>query len=278
MGRGRAIILRAGQVLTVVGVVSLLFVGYEFGLTGLTHDRSQPALLAAFKQQLPTTILDAPTTLPAEGGPTALLDIPRISLDEVVVEGTSPEDLKAGPGHLRVSPMPGEYGNTVIAGRRTTYGGPFGRLDQLRPGDPISVSTGQGAFTYKVLSVHVVDAGNANPLLGTTDSRMTLVTSDSSFFPTGRVVVVATLQGKPVAVPNRPKVVITTADVGLVGDPGALWIVLLWAPLLIAAIWLARRLRRQWPLSVTAMFAVPVVLTLAVLALSSLDPVLPGTL
>jgi LPXTG-site transpeptidase (sortase) family protein len=270
--------LRAGQVLTVIGVAGLLFVGYEFGLTSLTHDRSQPALLATFRLQLPTTTLDAPTTSPPEGSPTALLDIPRIALDQVVVEGTSPEDLKAGPGHLRASPMPGEYGNAVIAGRRSTYGGPFGQLDQLRAGDPISVTTGQGAFTYRVVSVDHVDAGRADPLIGTIDSRLTLVTSDSSFFPTGRLVVVANLQSKPVAVANRPKVPITTADLGLVGDPVALWFLLLWTPLLIAAVWLVRRLRRQWPLSVSAMFGVPVVLTLAVLALSSLDPVLPGTL
>jgi sortase A len=276
--RGRAITLRAGQGLTVIGVAGLLFIGYEFGLTSLTHDRSRPALLATFKLQVPTTTLDAPTTSPPEGSPTALLDIPRIGLDQVVVEGTSPEDLKAGPGHLRASPMPGEYGNAVIAGRRTTYGGPFGRLDQLRAGDPITVTTGQGAFNYRVVSVHRVGAGNAAPLIGTTDSRMTLVTSDSQLFPTGRLVVVATLQGKPVAVANRPKVPITTADLGLVGDPAALWFVVLWAPLLIAAVWLVRRFRRQWPLSVTTMFAVPVVLTLAVLVLSSLDPVLPGTL
>ena len=51
-----------------------------------------------------------------------------------MVEGTSPEALRAGAGHYPETPLPGQAGNVAIAGHRTTYGKPFNRLDEVAPG------------------------------------------------------------------------------------------------------------------------------------------------
>ena len=86
-----------------------------------------------------------------DGEPLTRIEIPKIGVDSIVVEGTSPSALKAGAGHYPQTPLPGEAGNVAIAGHRTTYGRPFNRIDGLRPGDPIILTTPVGRYTYEVV-------------------------------------------------------------------------------------------------------------------------------
>src|SRR6185436_9514679 len=87
----------------------------------------------------PTTTAPSTTVAPLDvaaldiqdGEGFAWLRIPRIGLDDIVVAGVGREDLKKGPGHYPQTPMPGQLGNSAIAGHRTTYGGPFLHLDEL---------------------------------------------------------------------------------------------------------------------------------------------------
>ena len=84
------------------------------------------------------TVDPAPTTAdPADGQPVGLLQIPRIGVDKVIIEGTSTTDLRQGPGHYLGTPLPGQAGNAAIAGHRTTYGAPFYNLNELQPVTPI---------------------------------------------------------------------------------------------------------------------------------------------
>ena len=78
------------------------------------------------------------------------LRIPKIGVDAVVVEGTTPSAVRAGAGHYVDTPLPGEVGNVGIAGHRTTYGRPFNRLDELRPGDTAELETPFDVHTYRV--------------------------------------------------------------------------------------------------------------------------------
>lgn len=275
------------RALTGLGVVVSLFLLFEFALTGLFHERAQQDLLAAFKQQVSTTTLDLPSATVAEGSPVALIEIPRIGLKQVIVEGTSPEDLKKGPGHLRAAPMPGEFGNAVVAGRRTTYGAPFKDIDLLRVGDMIRVTTGQGVFAYRVSSVGRVAAGRPDPLLAKLDTRLTLVTSDPAYAPAGRLVAVARMtpltgsldeNATPLDVAGRAPLAASISELGLAGDPMGLVLGLVFAQLLIAAALLTVRFSRRWPLSLTLMFAVPTLMALAILTFSNVDQLLPGTL
>lgn len=92
--------------------------------------------------------------------PFAIIRAPGIeALEEgwTVVEGVERSDLKNGAGHMPHTPIPGQPGNSVISGHRTTYGAPFGDLDLLEPGDRIEVETALGIHGYEVRETIIVD-------------------------------------------------------------------------------------------------------------------------
>jgi sortase A len=86
----------------------------------------------------------------AEGHALTRLEIPKLDVDVVVVQGTTPAALRAGAGHYPKTPLPGEQGNVAIAGHRTTYGKPFNRLDEMKRGDRIVLTTPIGRDVYEV--------------------------------------------------------------------------------------------------------------------------------
>jgi len=86
----------------------------------------------------------------ADGDPLTRIQIPALGVDTVVVQGTSPSGLRAGAGHYPNTPLPCESGNMAIAGHRTTFGKPFANIDQLKPGDVITLLTPIGKCTYEV--------------------------------------------------------------------------------------------------------------------------------
>jgi sortase A len=92
------------------------------------------------------------------------LQIPKVGVDVLVVEGTTPAALRAGAGHYPGTPLPGEKGNVGIAGHRTTFGRPFNHLDQLGPGDEAILETPFNRFHYKAVKPF---GGHANPFVVT---------------------------------------------------------------------------------------------------------------
>lgn len=91
-----------------------------------------------------------------EGEPFGRIEIPRIGVDFVVVEGTDGATLRKGPGHYPDTAFPGLRRTVAIAGHRTTYGAPFRAVDKLRPGDEIVVTMPYGRFTYRVERTRIV--------------------------------------------------------------------------------------------------------------------------
>ena len=83
----------------------------------------------------------------SEGEAIAHLNIPSINLSKTVVSGVGVQALRKGPGHYSHTPLPGMPGNSAIAGHRTTWGAPFGEINELEPGDEILMQTVQGSFT-----------------------------------------------------------------------------------------------------------------------------------
>lgn len=79
------------------------------------------------------------------------LRIPKLDVEVLVVEGTTPAALRAGAGHYVDTPLPGEAGNVAIAGHRTTYGRPFNRVDELRASDVVELETPLASHTYRVV-------------------------------------------------------------------------------------------------------------------------------
>jgi sortase A len=78
------------------------------------------------------------------------LQIPRLGVDVIVVQGDDDASLRAGAGHYPETPLPCQAGDVAIAGHRTTYGKPFANIDRLRPGDAITLTTPVGTCTYRV--------------------------------------------------------------------------------------------------------------------------------
>ena len=172
-----------GRAFIIVGLFILGFVAFQLWGTSLEEGRNQSeltdqlahsvrntakvssdgdagklanALAKAFENADPATA--PPTPAPAEGEPVGVIQIPKIGLERVIVQGVSKKDLKKGPGHYPGTPLPGQAGNSGIAGHRTTYGAPFNRIDELAPGDEITITTPQGRFLYKVIKAPDSDA------------------------------------------------------------------------------------------------------------------------
>jgi LPXTG-site transpeptidase (sortase) family protein len=108
----------------------------------------------------------------ADGAPVARLVIPKIGLDEIVLEGVDGEELNAGPGHLPGTALPGERGNAVISAHRDRH---FKHFDRLDVGDTITTESAARRNRWVVISARVVDA-NAPALFRTTDAMLTLTT------------------------------------------------------------------------------------------------------
>ncbi len=85
------------------------------------------------------------------------MDIPRISANYTVVQGTDTTTLEKGPGHYPQTAFPGLGQTVAIAGHRTTYLAPFRHLDALKPGDRIVLTMRYARFTYAVEYTKVVD-------------------------------------------------------------------------------------------------------------------------
>ncbi|MER8187012.1 sortase [Kitasatospora sp. NPDC094015] len=237
---GRRRVVQAGWAATLAAALLLGFAGYLLALSGLQQQHFQSTAYKTFRDRLATAV--APTGPTADGDPVAVVDIPAIGLRQaVVVEGTTGRDLMRGPGHRRDSVLPGQRGASVLFGRGSSFGAPFARLSELRVGDRIEVTTGQGS------SVYVVNAygDGDHPITDTAPARLVLVTSDSGWIPTGTVLVGARLDGEPQpAAGGRPALL--PADRALAVDSGALAGLQLWALALLGAAAATTVAVRRW--------------------------------
>jgi sortase A len=130
-----------------------------------------------------------------DGQAVAELRIARIGLHAIVVRGTSPADLREGPGLIAGTPLPGQRGTTAIAGHRTTYGAPFRHLDALRRGDAITLRLPYASFRYRVESRRIVAPGDLSVLRRVGHDRLVLSACHPLFSAARRIVVLARLIG-----------------------------------------------------------------------------------
>ncbi|TQK69939.1 sortase [Nocardioides sp. SLBN-35] len=161
---------------TMAALVTLWMALQLLVLGGVAQERSQSLLYDEFRAEVAAaTASVGPVTEP--GAPVALIQVPRLGLQQVVVEGTASGDLLAGPGHLRNTVLPGQAGASVVFGRAATYGSPFRDLDRLEPGDRIEVTVAQGRVAFTVRAVR--RSGDPLPQpLAAGRARLTLVTAE----------------------------------------------------------------------------------------------------
>lgn len=226
----------AGWTLIWLGGLTLGFVAHQLWITSFFAKANQADLAFELEEHFavaeieevpyvpvvplgepPPQLPDPAPPSPGEPGPPPLLTIKREAAPETgtafaeiripvlesladgwtVVEGVSLADLKNGAGHMPWTPLPGQPGNSVISGHRTTYGQPFHDLDQLVAGDRIEVETALGLHVYAVRELQVVrptDVWVTHPRAG---AWLTLTTCNPKFSARERLVVSAELISGP---------------------------------------------------------------------------------
>ncbi|HEX6261437.1 MAG TPA: class E sortase [Actinomycetota bacterium] len=144
-------------------------------LTNLYGDWRQSRLEASFIEPETTEAYAARAVLPGEA--LTKVEIPRLGLESIVVEGTSPGALRAGAGHYEGTALPCEVGNAAMAGHRTTYSKPFADLHRLRPGDAIVLVTPVGRCVYEVAGSWVTTPDDVSVLADIRGASMLTLTT-----------------------------------------------------------------------------------------------------
>ena len=161
-------------------IVGTLAIGYV-GVTLLDGRLYQ----ASAKRSLENQILEQephevqPKSAIKAGDIVGRLDIPRLGLSVVVLQGTSSRMLRRGTGHIESTPLPGEVGNSGIAGHRDTF---FRSLKDIRKNDEIQFQTRTELFRFAVDWVKVVEPDDLSVLAPSTESSLTLVTCYPFYF------------------------------------------------------------------------------------------------
>lgn len=208
-----------GKFLISVGIGVLFFVVWTLLGTGIYTQQQQNSLRDEF-DRLPVFTAqageDEPSGpprnyAPGPGKPVFVMEIPKIDLDWVVVQGVGTEELKKGPGHYPdcragfPEPLclpweeawPGEDERVIVSGHRTTYGrpgelgGPFYRLDELTRGDEIITKTKWGTFTYEVTEKRIVLPSSLGITLPSGEAEIVLTTCHPKYSAAQRLIVFA---------------------------------------------------------------------------------------
>jgi sortase A len=137
---------------------------------------SSPGATVKGQAELPFRLPPAPI---AVGALIGRIEIPRLSLSSVVLQGDSDQVLRKGVGHIPSTSLPGGPGNVAIAGHRDTF---FRALKDIRQDDDITLTTTTGTYHYRVDSVHVVRPDDVQVLAPSDQASLTLVTCYPFYF------------------------------------------------------------------------------------------------
>ena len=120
--------------------------------------------------------------------------IPKIEVELLVSAGYDEQTLKAGPGYITLTPLPGNEGRCTISGHRTIYGAPFKRVDELENGDFIYLETDNDEFfIYMVSGKEIVKPTDVYILDGTNKKELLLTTCHPMYSAVSRLIIIAEL-------------------------------------------------------------------------------------
>lgn len=155
----------ASFVFLLAGVVAVAYASFVV----LYGEAYQAIELRKFEHTAPTAEL----RLLNSGDVIGEIQIPRLGVKAVVVQGDALELLDRAVGHLPQTPLPGEWGNVALAAHRDRL---FRPLREIRPGDTITIATSSGSFQYEVQSTFVVPATEVSVLHSSDARELTLIT------------------------------------------------------------------------------------------------------
>ena len=216
---GQRLLGGIGEILITLGIVLLLFVGWELWWTNIDAGRTQSQVISEFAQGLNVGGPDASTAVgEADGdfGPapiTAIPDgetfgifyIPRFGKDfaHPVTNGVGMDVLNSvGIGHYPGTQEPGELGNFAVAAHRQTHGQVFWNIDKFQDGDKVYLQTRKGFYTYEWRDTEIVYPSQSEVLLPVphqpgvepTASMLTMTSCHPPFTTRMRIIAYAELE------------------------------------------------------------------------------------
>ena len=180
----KKLLLSVGCVLMAGGALSLGVYGYfqlemfrvQRAAIRILHERKPRHAESMQGRPVPRAIVIVP---PRPEEPIGRLEIPRLSVSAMLLEGTGSKTLLVGAGHISGTALPGSAGNVGIAAHRDTF---FRPLRHVRPKDTIVLTTSYGTFRYIVDGVEIVGPTDVQVLHRTPDRELTLVTCYPFFY------------------------------------------------------------------------------------------------
>jgi LPXTG-site transpeptidase (sortase) family protein len=160
-------------ILLVLGIALLVGVGHEYW----AMYREQALLEQQWELQNQATPLNNEPKVVNDG--LTRVEIPKIDLDAIVVEGTSWKKLRLGPGRITSSAHPGERGNSVITAHRDTF---FRHIGDLQMNDEILVRRNGEVLTFHVTGRKIVEPTDLSVLKQTKEPTLTLITCYPIYF------------------------------------------------------------------------------------------------
>lgn len=167
-------------------VIGVLILGY-CGFVLLDTKLYQADQTRRFQQQMkdlrPTIASDDSVQElsfhPATVGALGQIEITRIGLAAMILEGTDDRTLRRAVGHIPGTALPGQQGNVAIAGHRDTF---FRALRNVHQDDEITLTTFDGSYRYRVDSTQVVEPEDTQVLDNSGNDILTLVTCYPFYF------------------------------------------------------------------------------------------------
>jgi sortase A len=153
-----------------IGIAGLAYAGYSLVDTHAYQTREQNAFEGSRTQNVSQG--EEPALI-GEGGVVGEMEVPRLGLKLIVVQGDSEKILRRAVGHIPETALPGQSGNVALAGHRDSF---FRPLRNIRSGDAITFKTRNAEFQYQVESTAVVPPSDVSVLQPSSGRALTLIT------------------------------------------------------------------------------------------------------
>lgn len=210
-GRAKHVLPLLGALFVLAGLAVGGYLAWQVFGTGIYTDHAQQQMRSELQREWAAanpTLAGSPSVrqmaaaIPPpvpDGQPLAILEIPRLGAgwQRIIVQGVAQHDLARGPGHYPGTALPGQVGNFVLSGHRTTHGAPFWGISSLRRGDAVIVVAETGIFTYRVTGQQIVSPTDLaviapvsnHPGQRPTEATITLTSCNPRFSATQRIIV-----------------------------------------------------------------------------------------
>jgi len=169
--RGQRVMCWSRRVLLICGVLALAYVGFTLADAWSYQKNAGLRLDEQIHAQEAHQAVSRPVV--KEGDSIGRIEIPKIGLSAIVLEGATWKTLRRGAGHIEGTAFPGETGNIGIAGHRDTF---FRGLKDIRANDEIQIQTSSGVVRYEVDWIQITNPADVAVISPSAGFALTLVT------------------------------------------------------------------------------------------------------